>query len=283
VTGYLTGASQAALAIDGSNNIYFGDNPNGGTIRYYISSLTGSSYTFSEGIGRQSNDYYLYSAVNQAVSSSVNPNSTTSYVWIMDEVCQAINRTNASIQTSSGSSSAITLASSAPTQCVYWGATDAAGNLWGSNGYLEYININNATTGLSAPVITQYASGSSSSGGIGGLYDPNGVAIDGAGNVWVVNGPGGTLGGVSEFTPANSGTTLTALSPTGTNIYGFLNAGYGGTPFVESPGAIAIDSSGNVWVGTSAGSYLNYIVGAAAPVTTPYATQIKNSAVGILP
>lgn len=92
----------------------------------------------------------------------------------------------------------------------------------------------------------------------GGLNNPASVAVDGAGNIWVVNAGNSSL---SEFTAGG-----TALSPT---------TGFGqiGTTNTNSS-QLTIDRAGDVWV---AYSNLNYIVeeiGLAAPtIAVPsYAT-----------
>jgi secreted PhoX family phosphatase len=131
------------------------------------------------------------------------------------------------------------------------------------------------------PVVTQFAAGTGLTQG--GLSLPKGVAIDGLGHVWVVNGVSATSGGVSEFTVNTTGTpTITPLSPAGSAttipVYGFGSA-YG----YQNPIQPVIDPSGNVWIATSAGSILNMLVGGAAPVVTPFASQIAKTSIGIRP
>jgi DNA-binding beta-propeller fold protein YncE len=65
----------------------------------------------------------------------------------------------------------------------------------------------------------------------GGLYQPTGVAVDAAGNVWAADYS--VPGAVSEFTPA--GIPLSGSS-------GFTGGGLAG------PTAVAIDAAGNAWV-----------------------------------
>ena len=68
-----------------------------------------------------------------------------------------------------------------------------------------------------------------------GLYEPNSVAIDAAGNAWISN---------------NFGNSVTELSSSGAVLSGSGGFTGGG---LSQPGSIAIDESGNAWV-TSASS-----------------------------
>jgi hypothetical protein len=92
----------------------------------------------------------------------------------------------------------------------------------------------------------------------GGIDHPNGIAVDGSGNVWVTNyriGPS-----LSEFQGANSSSPGQPLSPA---------AGLGADANLVDPFGVAIDASGNVWVSNSGASYVTQFLGAATPVKTP--------------
>jgi hypothetical protein len=62
------------------------------------------------------------------------------------------------------------------------------------------------------------------------------------------------------------GSTVTELSSTGTILSGTGFYTGGG---LDEPYAIAIDSSGNVWVSNLVGKSLTEIIGLATPVITP--------------
>jgi DNA-binding beta-propeller fold protein YncE len=88
---------------------------------------------------------------------------------------------------------------------------------------------------------------------LGGNAGPQGVAIDGAGNVWVSNYRGNALVELA-------GSTATILSP---------SQGYGlGAPLNE-PFGLAVDASGNLWLSNAGGNTLTQIVGLASPIKTP--------------
>ena len=80
---------------------------------------------------------------------------------------------------------------------------------------------------------------------------PLGVAVDSPGHVWVAN---------------SNGKSVTALNNDGTLKGDFPSAGSN----FNRPLGVAIDSSGYVWVTNSGGHSVTQLVGAAAPVKTPF-------------
>jgi DNA-binding beta-propeller fold protein YncE len=91
----------------------------------------------------------------------------------------------------------------------------------------------------------------------GGLSHPNGIAVDGAGNVWLANYGGDTL---TELEGSNGADPGHALSSDG---------GFGTDAHLEHPYGIAIDASGNVWVSNFGLSTITQFLGAATPAKTP--------------
>ncbi len=177
-------------------------------------------------------------------------------------------------------------------------AIDASGDVWSVGGGDPLCLSEFSNSGLAISPSTGYVGG--------GLENPNGLGIDGSGNVWAANPPFAVLSEVS-----NSGV---AISPSG----GFTGGGEGGSRFLAvdgegnvwlannvvgefsnlgtpiSPGTgyggglngaagIAVDGSGNVWIANESSSTLVEIVGAAAPVVTPLATAAKNNQLGQRP
>ncbi|MGP8259058.1 MAG: PKD domain-containing protein [Acidobacteriaceae bacterium] len=81
----------------------------------------------------------------------------------------------------------------------------------------------------------------------GGMYETAGLAVDGSGNVWVANESGSgnaTAGSVIEL--SSSGAFLSGAS-------GFTNS------TLYAPLAVAIDLSGDAWVGSNNGTFSNEI------------------------
>ena len=92
----------------------------------------------------------------------------------------------------------------------------------------------------------------------GGLYSPQGIAIDASGNVWVTDfySSAGVNSGNGSVSELNVSGNPASGSP-------FTGGGLG------NPSSIAIDASGNVWVANYTGHSVTEFVGAAAPVKAP--------------
>jgi streptogramin lyase len=138
-------------------------------------------------------------------------------------------------------------------------AIDHTGNVWISGGpYASGLCVISPSHSFVSPGINGGFTG-------GGLNGPQGIAIDGAGDVWTANYNGGT---VSEF--SSNGV---AISPPtgyfGGGMYGLFG--------------LALDGSGNVWVCSNLNSRLIELVGGAAPVVTPIVAGVKNNALGTRP
>lgn len=98
---------------------------------------------------------------------------------------------------------------------------------------------------------------------ISGISAPQGVATDGAGQLWF----------------ANSGaTSITVTNSSANSFSAFAGIAYRHSFTMVQPYGIGIDASGNVWVSNqtaSGGPYvLSELVGAAAPTITPLSAQI---------
>jgi hypothetical protein len=98
-----------------------------------------------------------------------------------------------------------------------------------------------------------------SNGGItsASLNDPQSIAIDGVGTVWVCSYRGNSLTEVAGSTSTRSGVVLSPSS------------GLGSAANLSEAYAIAADASGNLWVSNRANDTLTQFVGLASPVRTP--------------
>ena len=125
-------------------------------------------------------------------------------------------------------------------------AFDQQGNLWVANFYGDSISEVSSTGVISAGTFTG-----------GGLDHPESIAIDGNGNVWVANFQAKAL---TELAGASATSPGTPLSPAG---------GIGGAANLVHAFAMAIDSSGDIWVTNSGSNILTEYIGLASPIKTP--------------
>jgi hypothetical protein len=125
-------------------------------------------------------------------------------------------------------------------------AVDAAGSIWVAN----YVDSVSKFTPQGSPL-------SPSSGFTGGgLKESFGLAIDPTGNVWVTN----------QQSSVNSGNgTVTKLSSTGTILSGTNGYSSGGLNFPE---AVAIDSTGNVWIANYGNSTATLLASTGTALST---------------
>jgi hypothetical protein len=145
-------------------------------------------------------------------------------------------------------------------------AADGAGNIWGiatapSDEVCKVPPYGGKGTELIATCITNYINYQS-----GGNFFLNakGLALDGAGMLWVASQGGSALG--PGLLPASSGTASSLSSPS-------LAAG---------PLRVAVDRSGNVWV-LLANNTVTEFIGVATPVVTPIASGVKNKKLAAKP
>jgi hypothetical protein len=101
----------------------------------------------------------------------------------------------------------------------------------------------------------------------GGIAAPQGIALDGAGDLWIANNGYALIEGsppsacISEIQGAEGASPGTAVTP---------SIGYGREHFaMEGLTGIALDASGSVWVSTGGANVLTQFLGLAAPVQTP--------------
>ncbi len=91
------------------------------------------------------------------------------------------------------------------------------------------------------------------------FYDPENLAVDAAGNVWVADGQGDTI---REVTPAGVVTTFAGEA----GIAGFANGTGTGAQF-NDPLGIAVDASGNLYVGDGGNNAVRKITSAGVVTT----------------
>ena len=282
VTPYITGFASGAIAIDGSNNLWMATEATTGSTSGNLTLIpaAGGYNTIYEG------QYVASHIINQVAIDGngiaigfLNENTTPGEPVFRNSVTTA--ETPASLTSLNLLGTNYT---SSPALIPEFGALDASNNIWMGEwkygtGQIAYFGVpagGGATTSVThlnaSSALTTYVNNNY----FAGLQSPAALSIDGLGNVFILNGVGATASGVSELTstgtqltPTNAGAGMPAY---GLNIYS-TDAGRAG----------AIDQSGNFWTGTGSNSYEVHMVGLAAPVTTPLATQVGTNKIGQRP
>jgi len=186
-------------------------------------------------------------------------------------------------------------------------AIDTAGNIWGAVPYGTTLFDEFSMSGsiVNPPTAGQFSCGAP----FEPEQEPEGVAIDASGDVWITSGQGFTKESKSPI-PACSGKGG-GIDPPPEGVGGdialdgdgnawvvngalteFANSGVPVSPsngykVPIVPNSIAPDGSGNLWVRGGKGANLTdtlvEMIGASAPVVTPIATGVKNNALGSRP
>jgi hypothetical protein len=103
------------------------------------------------------------------------------------------------------------------------------------------------------------------------IYNPQGVAVDGAGYVWIANAGSSSNSIAPNVTEVDAGDL-------GDKIY----VDYQSSSLSAGPERVAVDRAGNVWV-LLAGNTVTEYVGVATPAVTPIALGVKNNKLGAKP
>jgi streptogramin lyase len=266
VTFSTIGHSPYGLAIDGNNNVFFGEQ----------SSTVATIYEMVGGVNNATTNLVEYQVLGAVQNPEYLAVDTSGSVWaasataainyvvqlsnINTSSCGAPPFAAACTVTSSASQNTFTEISQGSIDEPFGLAADATG-MW-------VVNTKDTNNGSVTKLVLSGATVSGGTNyGLGAVNQPRFPAVDGTGNVWVSNR--GTSA-VAEFTGSGA-----ALSPN----TGFPHSG------LATGNGITVDPSGNVWVAnasTTATSVFE-IVGSGAPTVTPIALALKNNKVGQKP
>jgi sugar lactone lactonase YvrE len=308
--GYTGGGlnNPRSIALDNSGNAWITDvpstvNPNSGQLAISVTELSSTGAALSPPAGFVPDNALLGAAI--AIDASGN-------AWFPY---------GNGVADLSSSGSFITAVANPPGAGSPIGgiAIDAAGNLWGGvpfGGFFNEFSMSGAL--VNPPTVGQYSCGAP----VLGEQEPDGVAIDAAGDVWITSGQGFTKESKSPIPPCSGQGGGIVLLPEGEGgdiaidgdgnawvvigaLSEFSNSGVPLSPangylpadlfalevsvVFQAPN-IALDGSGNVWAVSEiyqTNNFLNYFIyefiGASAPVVTPIAAGVKNNTIASRP
>ena len=249
------------VAVDAAGNVYVADN-NNATIRKItpagvVSTLAGTAFQFGDADGA-SNAARFNNTRGVAVDSTGNLYIADGNNTVRKITPDGFVATLAGNPTQGGSIDGT--GSGAQFNNLNGVAVDLAGNVYVADS-------NNETIRKITPagVVTTLAgqanqNGSNDGTGAGARFNnPHGVAVDGAGNVYVAD-QGNAL--VRKVTPSGVVTTI-AGQP---GYQGFVDSS-GGQPLLSGPSGVAVDGAGNVYVADSNNNAIR-VVSQAGVVTT---------------
>lgn len=154
-----------------------------------------------------------------------------------------------------------------PSACV----TDSSGNLYladGANNVIRKVSLSSGiiTTivgnGLDAGTSDGTFSGDGGSAVLAGINHPGGVAVDGAGNLYIADSGNQRVRMVSAATGI-----ITTIA--GTGVHGYSGDGGPATKAeLYNPGGLAVDSAGNVYIAEEANNVVRKITAGTGIITT---------------
>jgi sugar lactone lactonase YvrE len=259
-------ANPTGVAVELAGNLYVADTDNH-TIRK-IAASTGAVTTLAGLAGRSGSADGTGSAAKFNSPSGVAVDGAGN-VYVADTLNHAIRKVGPTgvVTTLAGLSGSHGSTDGTGSAARFWGpqglAMDSGGNLYVADTNNDLIRRIATATG----VVTTVAGSAGSSGSADGIgaqarfNGPSGVAVDGAGNLYVADLDNHT---VRAITPAGVVSTLAGLA----GASGSADGTGGGARF-NSPSDVAVDGSGNVYVADTGNQTIRRIAVAVGAVTTP--------------
>ena len=288
-TGYWEEGDVEAVTVDGSNNVWWagqnttyqafvdgtsewtsssgglGTNPSGAAVdtlgNVWIddgTTCTAGTTTGAAGV--------LYELPSATISST--PTISNGFYNTGDTACTGGTQTTTAVQ-----ANVIAL------------ATDANDGVWAANQNPSQVTYfapqsNSWTTAVSSSSTIPTTGAAEVS--TGNLNAPQGIAVDGANNAWVVGNStntGATSDSLEEFSVSLASGSGNIASINTLADYIFPSTA---SPFPHYEHSVSIDPSGNLWIssGTSSVNWVTVVVGLAAPVVTPLTFQAEYNIAG---
>ncbi len=283
-----SGLANIWLADSGSSNVYRYHPPNAATTAVAFPTSAAPASIAADGVG---NVYYTVPSsatlfdIPLAATATPPTLPATAGVSIATAIGSAPSRvlvdSAPSVWTTSGTTSINRTACTAPTTVTPGCTTSSfttSGSTYGIAATAIYIipggTRNSIFVSMDGSSLTLYQGINTTYTQITGwplttLSTPLAVASDGAQNVWTVN----NLSNANSVFEAGVGKQ--ALSPA---------AGFQKTAtYLGGARSLAIDSSGNVWIGLDGANSVTEIVGAAVPVVQPFAAALNKGTFQTIP
>jgi hypothetical protein len=209
----------------------------------------------TSGDGTACGKLFLYAGGSDTVKAALlmtqSPGTNTSQLYALIGAITPFQPYFTSVPTDFTSTAGVTFPSN-----VITGVLDSTGHIWLYTGGYSYNTATDTSTNIPG-ILTVYDSNFSQlftvSPGSGGLYYPNVMAADASGHVYVVN----SNNTVSEF--SSNGSPLSPAAGWSIGYSSGFSISGSGDSYVTSPevpGAVNVDSLGNIWIsgiyGTSA-------------------------------
>ncbi|MGA3236246.1 MAG: hypothetical protein ABSG03_08085 [Bryobacteraceae bacterium] len=262
----------SGVAVDAAGNLYISDTDNQRIRKVangVITTLAGNGTAGFSGDNGPATGAELNLPVGVAVDSSGNLYISDSYNNRVREVANGMIATIAG-NGGSGFSGYNGPATSVPLDSPSGIAVDSAGNLYISVGFYEsaVLKVSNGVVSVVAGNGSTGFSGDNGPATSAELWEPGGVAVDSAGNVYICDGTNQRIRKVSNG-------VITTIAGNGTE--GF--SGDNGPAFnaqLSGPAGVAVDSSGNVYIADGGNGRIRLLTPAGSPAIT--ANGIVNAA-----
>jgi uncharacterized protein (TIGR03437 family) len=253
--------SPISVAVDTAGNLYIADGNNNRVRKVangVITTIAGSASGGFSGDNGPATSAQLY-PVGVAVDSSGNLYISDTYNQRIRKVANGVITTVAGNGTccSSGDNNATATGStlSGPTGI----AVDAAGNLYIADNFFDtrVLRVSNGVINAVAGNGTEGFSGDNGPATSAQLWDPAGIAVDSAGNVFIADF-------INQRIRKVSGGVITTVA--GNGAEGF--SGDNGPAFnaqLSGPQGVAVDSSGNVYIADGGNSRIRLLTPAGSP------------------